>query len=266
MLYDAHCHLHDSRLVRAGVRSSTAARCVVNGTCEDDWPLVAELAANQPNVISSFGLHPWFVNDRSTDWRSKLDQQLLAHPGAPVGEIGLDRWIPDFDLPAQEEVFLWQLNLAAERDLAASIHCLRAWGRLLELLGENPRPRRGFLLHSYGGPVEMVKPLAKLGARFSFCGYFLADRKEKTRDAIREVPLDRLLIETDAPDQALPEELDRFQLTDPESGKRLNHPDNLAAVYAGAASFLGVPLDELTSQVEANFNWLFGATSSHQER
>jgi len=82
-------------------------------------------------------------------------------------EIGLDRWIKDHDLPDQEDVFVWQLRLAAERDLPASLHCLQAWGRLLELLQTSPRPQRGSCWHSYGGPREMVAPLAKLGAHFS---------------------------------------------------------------------------------------------------
>jgi len=61
----------------------------------------------------------------------------------------------------QEEVFAAQLRLAAERDLPASIHCLKTWGRLQELLRDGPLPKRGFLLHSYGGSVEMVEPLAR---------------------------------------------------------------------------------------------------------
>ena len=71
-------------------------------------------------------------------WRAVHDEAGLA---AAVGEIGLDRWIKDYDMEQQEEVFIWQLRLAAERNLPVSIHCLQAWGRLLEILRAEPRPR-----------------------------------------------------------------------------------------------------------------------------
>ena len=266
MYYDAHCHLQDLRLVRAGFDPSTlldlgVRRVVINGTRPDDWPAVAQLAAEFPDLVQpSFGLHPWWANDRpAIAWRSQLHQQLLDHRGtAAIGEIGLDRWIDDYDMPAQEEAFLWQLEIASEFDLPVSMHCLKAWGRMLELLETNVRPERGFLLHSYGGPAEMVAPLAKLGSYFSFCGYFLAERKEKVREAFAEVPSDRLLVETDAPDQCLPEDLDEYRLTDVDNGERLNDPHNVVTIYEKFAKLRGQTVDDLAKQVERNFVQLFG--------
>jgi TatD DNase family protein len=165
-------------------------------------------------------------------------------------------------LEEQAEVFVWQLRLAAKRNLPASLHCLQAWGLLHDVLRREPRPACGFLLHSYGGPVEMVKPLADLGAYFSLPGYFANERKQRQRDTFRHVPADRLLIETDAPDQCLPESLDRFRLTDPQGGPRLNHPGNLGAVYAFAAELLGEPIETLADRVETNFHRLFGGSTA----
>src|SRR6185436_20483228 len=156
------------------------------------------------------------------------------------------------------EAFTWQLQLAAKRNCAASIHCLQAWGRLRDLLRDNPPPARGFLLHSYGGSKEMVEPLAKLGAYFSFPGYFMHERKVRQREAFRVVPLDRLLIETDAPDQLPPDSHIRFPLTD-TAGKTINHPANLGAIYEFVAKERGMALDELSARIEENFLRLFGA-------
>jgi TatD DNase family protein len=126
---------------------------VVNGSCEEDWPLVADLARRHPDlIIPSFGYHPWYVHQRTTDWQSHLIRYLDEMPNAVIGEIGLDRWKEGLNLPEQEEVFVWQWRLAAERNLPASIHCLQAWGRLHDLLRAEPRLRCGFVLHSYGGP------------------------------------------------------------------------------------------------------------------
>jgi TatD DNase family protein len=262
-LYDAHNHLQDDRLaphlprVMPEVERSGVVKMVVNGSCEDDWPQVLALARQYQQVIPSFGHHPWYVKERTPDWQAALVRHLDAIPSG-IGEIGLDRWIKEHDLPQQEEVFVWQLRLAAERDLPASIHCLQAWGRLLELLLAGPRPQRGFLLHSYGGPREMVAPLARLGAYFSIPGYFAHERKARQRETFRHVPPDRLLIETDAPDQLLPDKRNRHPLVDVGSGKAINHPANLEAVYEFAAELQGEPVGVLATRVEENFLRLFG--------
>lgn len=261
---DAHNHLQDERFARrqaeivATARAAGVTQMVVNGSCEKDWPQIATLAREFPGlVVPSFGYHPWYVAERTPRWRDTLVDWLDCTPGAVVGEIGLDRWKPGLAYEGQEEVFVAQLRLAAERNLAASLHCLQAWGRLHDLLREQPRPARGFLLHSYGGPAEMVAPLAKLGARFSFPGYFIHERKARQRETFKAVPLDRLLIETDAPDQLLPDMANRHLLTDTLTGKPLNHPANLPAVYQFMAELRGVPLAELTAQVQENFRQLF---------
>lgn len=261
-LYDAHNHLQDPRLDSDGqaliatARAEGVARMVVNGSCEEDWPAVLALARRFPEVIPSFGYHPWAVPERTPHWRDVLTRALDELPSA-IGEIGLDRWIENHDLPAQEEVFIWQLRLAAERELPVSIHCLQAWGRLFDRLRENPRPACGVVLHSFGGPREMIEPLAKLGAYFSLPGYFAHARKERQRETFRHVPPDRLLIETDAPDQLLPAERIRHPWIDPATGKAVNHPANLRAVYDFAAEFLGEPVEDLAARVEQNFQRLF---------
>ncbi len=257
-LFDAHNHLQDVRF--GGQQDELIADCdavglsrmVVNGTCESDWPEVAGLAKSHGCVLPSFGLHPWFVHERSPEWLAKLGQQLDECPTA-IGEFGLDRWKPGLSYDGQEEVFTAQLRLAAERDLPASIHCLKTWGRLHELLRDGSLPNRNFLLHSYGGPAEMVEPLAKLGAYFSFPGAFAHERKTRQRDAFRQVPTDRLLIETDAPDQALPEN----RVTHPLA-LEVNHPANIVAVYEATAELLGQAPDDLAKRVEENFVRLFG--------
>jgi len=260
--YDAHNHLQDERfasnreeLVATAVEQGVA-KMVVNGAREKDWPIICELANKFPQVLPSFGYHPWYLRERTAEWQRTL-VKFLNRTSAAVGEIGLDRWKPALPYEGQEEAFTWQLRLAAERDLPASIHCLQAWGRLHELLRDNPRPAHGFLLHSYGGSKEMVEPLAKLGAYFSFPGYFMHERKARQREAFQSVPLNRLLIETDAPDQLLPESANRFPLHDAD-GKSINHPANLASIYEFVAQQRAMPLPELAGQLEENFQRLFG--------
>jgi TatD DNase family protein len=311
-LYDAHNHLQDERF--GGRQSELLATCaetgvaamVVNGSCEADWPQVLALARsatvsaatgprpeafqNKLNtcdaksaaagtaalrIIPSFGYHPWYIQERTRDWLKNLKHFLNEVPSA-VGEIGLDRWKPGLSYDGQEEVFIAQLRLAAQRNLPVSIHCLQAWGRMREILQNEPRPARGFLLHSYGGPKEMVKAFAVLGAYFSLPGYYAHGRKARQRETFQHVPAERLLIETDAPDQKLPEirraeggepgdetrnflrDAKIYLVTDSSSGQTLNHPANLAAVYAFASELRGVTGEALSEQVETNFRRLFG--------
>ena len=260
--YDAHNHLQDDRF--AGRQDQLLADCakvgivrmVVNGACETDWPLVRTLAREHRMVLPSFGYHPWYLGERTPDWQRNLATFLDEVPGA-IGEIGLDRWKPDLADDGQEEVFLAQLGMAAERNRPVSIHCLQAWGRLHELLRDHARPPCGLVLHSFGGPAEMIPAFAKLGAYFSFPGYFLQERKLRQRETFKQVPVDRLLIETDAPDQLLPVDRILHPLTLAD-GRPGNHPANLPAVYAGLAEFFGEKVETLAGRVEENFLRIFG--------
>jgi TatD DNase family protein len=276
-LHDAHNHLQDEWLaphletIAAQLESLGLRHMVVNGTCESDWARVSELSRQYPWIIPSFGLHPWDAGNRSEEWLQKLSSMLAEHPTACVGEIGLDRWILDRARPddprlaglrraplaEQIEVFKTQLALATRENRAASIHCLDAFGALLEVLQTTPLPSRGFLLHAYSGPAEMISSFADLGAYFSFNGSFLEERKARHRETFKRVPADRLLVETDAPAMPLPQPWRTYELPPAASGETINHPANIEAAYAGLAALLGVSKEQLAENVSANFERLF---------
>src|SRR5687767_2912434 len=130
-LCDAHNHLQDERLaprlrnLLKELPLANVGACVVNGTREQDWPAVKKLS-RRDWVVSAYGLHPWYAKERSPSWFDALRRYLDDDSGesATIGEIGLDRWIENHDIADQEKVFVAQLELAAERNVAASIHCL----------------------------------------------------------------------------------------------------------------------------------------------
>jgi TatD DNase family protein len=256
-LYDAHNHLQDERLanwidaVLADLPALGVQRCVVNGTCEKDWPAVAALAKRFDWIIPAFGLHPWFAKDRTQQWFDTLRRFLDETPRATIGEIGLDRWMKEPDAADQEKVFVAQLEVAAERNVAASIHCLKAWGQLETALRERRRPTRGFLLHSFGGSAEVARSLAKVGASFSISGHFAHDRKAAQREIFKTIPLDQILVETDAPDMLPPPKLISH------SAGEVNDPRNLPKSYEFAASIFGMPVQTFAERVETNFTSLF---------
>lgn len=280
MYFDGHNHLHDAWLaphreqVLAELARLPLGSAVVNGTCESDWPEVAALcAASRFPLRASYGLHPWHVGNASPHWRDTLLHLLDAQPRAALGEIGLDRWILDrarpddprlaglrrASLDEQREAFAWQLGLAAERNLPATIHCLDAWGALADILRAGPLPARGFLLHAYGGSADLAQKLLPLGAYFSFNGYFLNERQAAKREVFKTLPLDRLLVETDAPAMPLPPSNRTHGLPDLPDGTVINHPANLGATYAGLAALRKMSLETLSTAVAENFRRFFGS-------
>lgn len=255
-LFDAHCHLQDERLTpyldatmeRAAKAGVTDLMCC--GSREKDWPLLPGLARRFPGVQLSFGLHPWYAGSRSEGWLDALKACLEDTPSS-VGEIGLDHALDKTTFTDQETVLLAQIHLANERHLPVTFHCRRAWGRLVELLDETGWPARRFVLHSYSGSVDLVQPLIRRGAFFSFSGAITFEQNRKGRDAVAAVPLDYLLIETDAPDLPpfLPPSVGR--LLD-SAGKAINEPAHLTAVLTAVAKIKGIPELELAKTTVSN--------------
>lgn len=256
-MIDCHLHLQDPRLAESlpeimkTVRSLGIQRLVVNGTCPRDWDAVESLASIYPEVTPSFGLHPWRVGTEPEGWLEDLERRLIRHPAAGVGEIGLDRWIRGHDLEKQRAVFLPQLALAERLGRSVSIHCLHAWGSLLEILTERER-KAGLLLHSYGGPAEMVERFVEMGAFFSLSGYFFRPEKAGKLAVFDRVPVDHLLLETDAPDMMPPPALRRFELPG-GSVTELNHPGNLVALHEAAALHFLVSSEAFEELLTRNF-------------
>lgn len=273
LYYDAHNHLQDAWLrphrdrVTSDLAQVPLGAAVVNGTCESDWRHVVSLQREFAYVRPSFGVHPWMIGNARPTWKEALLQQLDAHPDAGVGEIGLDRWILDRARPddprleglrrapieEQLDAFRWQLEIAAERNLPVTIHCLDAWGALTEMLRSAALPRRGFLLHAYGGSAELARDLADRGAYFSFNGSFLGERQAARRTVFASLPLDRMLVETDAPAMPLPANRRTHELPGLADGGPINHPANIGAVYRGLAEVRDLHVDELAAKIEENF-------------
>lgn len=258
---DAHNHLHDERLdsAREEVIAECAriglTRCVVNGTSPRDWGRVKVLASRYPFVIPAYGVHPWFVDKLPARWLDDLNS-LLDDERCVVGEIGIDHWKEGIDREVQEEVFRKQLELARRNDLPVTIHGLKAWDRLLQILRIDGAPRAGFLLHSYSGPVNLIEPFLELGAYFSCAPAFFEPSREKTLAVFREVPLDRLLAETDCPDQAPPQGVAQYHFSG-ESMRGLNHPAHIRLVYRGLAALRGISEESLGRALQENFRRLF---------
>lgn len=258
---DAHNHLQDARLgdpapIIAAMKHAGVVRCVVNATREADWQAVANLAAAAPEFIApAYGIHPWHAHTATEGWQGRLASLLQSQPAASIGECGLDQWISAPSLAIQRPVFLDHLRLARELARPLTVHCLKAWGALFDCFDEVPPPSR-FLMHSFGGSVEIARRLIPLGAFFSFSGYFLHPRKSNVIDVFRQLPNDRILLETDAPDMLPPPEILTHLLP-----KNHNHPANLAAIGTALASALDMTPETLAQLTHDNTRRCFKLTA-----
>lgn len=255
---DCHNHLHfpglgEASALLAAIRAAGVERCVVNATRESEWQAVAALAQAEPQVIvPAFGIHPWHAHEAGAQWRQRLVGLLEKFPQAGVGECGLDRWVAAPGVELQTPLFLAQVRIARELRRALTIHCVRAWGLLLDALAvEAPPPR--FLLHSFAGSLETARRLLPLGAFFSLSGHFLQPRKAAVLEVFRHLPPERIVLETDAPDMLPPSAYVSHPL--PENR---NHPANLPAIAGGLAAALGMRLEDLAELTTNNARACFG--------
>ncbi|XP_027111898.1 uncharacterized protein [Coffea arabica] len=284
-LFDAHCHLQDPRIHKISpqiIKTALDAGVVhiaVNGVSEKDWQSVKEMSGGNLCIIPNVGLHPWFIPDRTPNWLNNLKEFLEWTPEAAVGEIGLDKapWASHVDYADQLEVFSQQLQLAKELNRPASIHCVGAFDDMIEILKSlGPFPA-GFLLHSYMGSAGLVPELANLGAYFSISGHLMPVEESKAKKILQAIPLERILLETDAPD-ALPKSLNsgclpivakEASILQDEGGDRselaidtLNHPANIHHVLNYVAFLLEMDKEELAQISYENARNIFSYEGS----
>ena len=261
-LIDSHIHLTDYEPgadIAAIIEQATNAgvvRLACNGTAEHDWLKVLKLAETSKSIIPFVGLHPWFVKKRSADWLSTLENLIIAN-NCGVGETGLDRLEAPVNVTDQEHCFLAQLDLAHQYDRPITIHCVRAWGWLMDVLRSQPNLPKRMLIHAYGGSPDMIKPLADFGAYFSFSGKALDKAYMRAQESLQVVPLDRLLIETDAPNM-LPPAAYCTEIITTSDGRSHNHPANLPAIFEGISEMLGITSDILRERLWENGARFFG--------
>lgn len=246
-LFDAHVHLQEPRLADrladtlAGAAKAGVTRMLCCGLQESDWPRVSQIARAHPDtVLPAFGLHPGECASRTGGWLETLRGVLLDHPGAALGEAGLDRPAESGNAEEQEAVFQTQLLLARELRRPLVIHNRRATDRLLALLdAAGPFPD-GLLLHSFGGPPELIARFLPLNAWFSFSASATWPTARRVRNALRAVPLDRLLLETDAP-------YARVEREDGSGRAESGDPSDLAVIARAAAAIRNEPLEAVAA-------------------
>ena len=236
-LLDSHCHLDLEPLrsmlptvlgeaVAAGVQGF-----VVPGVHPDGWSGISAIAAENPLIMPAYGIHPMHAETASD---LVLDQllELSAH-GVAIGEIGLDPAYP-VPLKLQERAFRAQLRVAVTCGLPVLIHCRRVFQKVIEILREERAGQVGGIMHAFSGSVEMAREFIRLGFVISISGVVTWNNAVKPLRIARELPLEHLVLETDAPD-----------MTPERYRNRFNRPAWIIETALRVAEARGIALEEV---------------------
>jgi len=212
---DTHCHLDAAEFdadrvdVHARARAAGVAHCVIPAVARGNWDTVRQLAHSGGDSYG-LGIHPLYVKHADEGDLLALQAQLAAHHGDPrlvaVGEIGLDYFVPELrtgDLAERQEHFYReQLKLARRYNLPVLLHVRRSADRLLKHLRDLGRggPAWSGIAHAFNGSEAQAREFIKLGFKLGFGGAVTYERALQLRHLAQTLPLDSLVLETDAPD------------------------------------------------------------------
>lgn len=255
VLTDTHCHLDfpdyrdDLPEVLARSRQAGVGRIVTVGIDLVTSQAAIELAANDSSLFATVGVHPHHVRELAAGAYERL-RELAAHPRVVAyGEIGLD-YVKEYSPRAmQQEHFARQVDLARELSLPLIIHDREAHVDTLAVLRAAPSLAAGGVMHCFSGDAAFAEEVLALGFYISIPGVVTFPKAQVMREAVRQVPLDRLLLETDGP----------FLAPAPWRGKR-NEPALMLHTAIKVAELKGVSLAELALATTANAERLFRLT------
>lgn len=259
-MFDSHCHLDDDAYdadrveVIERARSAGVRGIFIPGYTPSEWQTLPSLCAQDPLLCFGLGIHPWYVKDLSErELAAALDAlpvQLSESGACAVGECGLDAKHARREgasLELQSEVLSAHLTVARRLQLPIVLHCVDAHERLLGLLERQGPLARGGVLHSYSGSAELVPRYARLNLSFSFAGVLTRAEAQRPKLALRAVPLDRLLVESDGPDQAAR-----------DLPTRRSEPVHVGHLLQTMAGLRDEPYESLVRETTINALTLFG--------
>ncbi len=256
MYIDSHAHLEFpefdedrkamlDRAWAAGVRRILA---IGSGTGPQDLEAAVRFAEQHEWVHATVGIHPHEAHRAEPSHYEALKQLCARKEVLAVGEIGIDYYYPDPPRPVQQEVLIRQLDLAAEVKLPVIFHCRDAWEDLRKFVLEAGRnTEKGGILHCFTGTWEDAKAFLDAGFYVSFAGNVTFKKSDDLRAVARQIPLDRLLIETDSP----------YLSPVPFRGRR-NEPARVKEVARVLAEVKGIDVEDMARHTSENFLRLFG--------
>lgn len=206
-IFDTHCHLDspvfdsDRNKVLANCRKQGVEHILIPAIERQGWDNLLLLCKQEKGLYPALGLHPIFVKHHQPQHLEQLEQYLAeCHPLA-IGEIGLDFFIDQPDKDQQLYFFSAQLDIAGHANLPVSLHIRKAHDQVLLLLCKHPVC--GGFVHAFNGSLQQAQQYIDLGFKLGFGGTLTYEGSRKIRELARVLPLDSIVLETDAPDMVV---------------------------------------------------------------
>lgn len=246
MIFDTHAHYDDEQFnedrenLLASMNDNGIGTIVNVGASLQGCKDSVELAEKYPFVYAAVGVHPdhaGYLNEETFSW---LKQQTDHEKVVAVGEIGLDYYWDNESHDVQKKWFIEQLNLAREKGLPVIIHSREAAADTLEIMKEHARGLSG-IIHCFSYSKEMAAEYVKMGFYIGIGGVVTFKNAKKVKEVVEEVPLERIVLETDCP----------YLAPTPNRGKR-NSSLNLIYVAEEIARIKGITAEEVIEQTEKN--------------
>lgn len=245
MLTDTHIHLDacefdaDRDAVLARARAGGVGRFVVPGVDVASFDRVAGLSRACADIHHALGIHPLYVGAAADGDLELLEARLAQGRAVAVGEIGLDHFAGNVDPAVQERFFAAQLRLAARYGLPVILHVRRAVDAILKWLRRIEVP--GGIAHAFNGSRQQADVFVAMGFKLGFGGAMTFDGSRRIRRLAVELPLEAIVLETDAPDMA------------PAWAQGLrNTPENLPRYAQLLATLRGAPVEQIVAATSRN--------------
>jgi TatD DNase family protein len=250
VLTDSHCHLdapefdHDLDAVIRRAHAAGVMRQVIPAVEAKGWPRLRNLCRAGTGLFPAYGLHPMYLSSHHPAHLRELGEWIARERPVAVGECGLDFFVDGLDQNAQRLYFDGQLALARDFDLPVIVHARRAVDAVIASF-KRIGGLRG-VVHSFSGSPEQARQLWRLGFLVGIGGPATYSRANRLRGLVAEMPLEHLLLETDAPDQ-------------PDAGIRgqRNEPARLPFICQTIAELRGVDAEVIAAATSANAQRLF---------
>ncbi|HZI94761.1 MAG TPA: TatD family hydrolase [Patescibacteria group bacterium] len=254
MFADSHAHLSmpafdaDLAEVIARAREAGVTRMMTCATSMDDAALNLSIAQRH-GLKASVGFHPHHARDWTDDSEARLRALIDTSPEiAAIGEVGLDFHYNYSPPDAQCDVLRRQIRMARSAGLPLIVHCRDAREQMKQLFVEEGAREAGGVLHCFSEDADFARFCLEQGFFVSFSGIVTFKKAEQIRDAAKLVPLDSLLVETDAP----------YLAPVPHRGRR-NEPSHVVEVARFVAQLKAIPPEALAAATSANFDRLFSS-------
>lgn len=207
LLVDSHCHLdaeqfdpdRDTVLLRA--RDAGVTRQILPAVSASAFAKLRDLCRTNHGLFPAYGLHPMFMADHRPDHIAELGCWIESEKPVAIGECGLDFHIENAEIDAQRFYFRAQLNLAREMDLPVIVHARKALDEVINEIRKVGNLRG--VVHSFSGSLEQARRLWEYGFSLGIGGPVTYERAHRLRGIVATMPIEFLLLETDAPDQPL---------------------------------------------------------------